>query len=106
MTLTVTVPAPTDPCLSASMVTPTLPPINVPQSYTPTTIAAFGDTTSGSSSPPTCLSRACTSNNPNVVWNNASQLFTVQSLATDVTGISTVILTCSLTSYPAVPAVS
>ena len=84
------------------MTLPTLPALTVDQSYVPTTIPALGDTISAATSPLTCGPRTCSSTSPNVVWNNASQLFTVQSLSTDVIGTSTVTLTCSLTNYPAV----
>ena len=84
------------------MTLPTLPALTVDQLYVPTTIPALGDTISAATSPPTCGARTCSSTSPNVIWNNASQLFTVQSLSTDVVGTSTVTLTCSLTNYPAV----
>ena len=89
------------------MTIPTLPAININQYYASTTIPAFNDTLSGFTNPPTCKARSCTSSHPNVVWDNASQLFTVQTLGTlDVRGIFTVTLTCSLTSFTAVAAAS
>jgi hypothetical protein len=71
-----------------------------------TTILPFKDLLSGTTSPPTCGPRTCSSgNNPNVVWDNANQLFTVSKLPEDVPGTSSsVTLTCSLTSYTAPPA--
>ena len=52
---------------------PNLPPVSIDQTYIATTIPAFGDAVSGSSNPPTCGARTCSSNNhPNVAWNNAS----------------------------------
>jgi hypothetical protein len=59
------------------MAVPNLPDLTIDQAYVATTIAAFGDTISGSSNPPTCFARTCNSNSPNVIWNNASQLFNV-----------------------------
>jgi hypothetical protein len=35
-------------------------------------IPAFSDIVSGSTSPPTCGDRTCTSNHPNVPWDNAN----------------------------------
>jgi hypothetical protein len=88
------------------MVMPTLPPMSIDQFALPTTIPAFKDIFSGTTSPPTCLARTCSSKNPNVVWDNGTQLFTVQSLTTDLEATSTVTMTCSLTTYPTVSAIS
>ena len=96
-----------DPCTSTTITAPTLPPLIIDQSYMPTTIPAFGDTLSGSNNPPTCQARTCSSQiNPNVIWDDASQQFTVQSLPSDVVATTTVTLTCSLTYYSSVPSVS
>jgi hypothetical protein len=89
------------------MTAPTLPSVSINQNYVSTTIVAFGDTISGSTVPPTCLARTCTSSSPNVVWNSAGQLFTVKTLGiSDVLGTSTVTLSCFLASYIAVNAMS
>jgi hypothetical protein len=90
-----------------SMIVPTLPDVAVDQFYVPKTIPAFGDTISGSTNPPICGPRTCTSNDLNVVWDNATQTFTVISRGKlDVAETPTVSLTCSLKDYPAVPGVS
>ena len=82
------------------MTLPTLPSLSISQTYFSTTIPAFEDTYSGSSNPATCGLRTCTSDNPNVVWDNNSQLFTVQTLgASDVVGTYTVTLTCTLNDH-------
>ena len=53
--------------------TPTLPQLNIGQLTPPSFIAAFKDSFSGTSNPPTCGPRTCSSgNNPNVIWNNVS----------------------------------
>ena len=71
------------------------------------TITAFGDSFSGTTNPPICGLRTCSSDNLNVIWDNTSQKFTVKTLgASDVAGTPTVTLTCSLTNYSAVSAVS
>jgi hypothetical protein len=59
------------------MTAPALPNLIIEQTYAQTRIAAFNDITSGSSDPVTCGTRTCTSNNPNVVWDDANQQFTV-----------------------------
>ncbi len=83
------------------MTVPTLPALSISQTYASKTIPAFEDTYSGSSNPPTCGLRSCsTSGSPNVIWDDATQLFTVQTLgASDVVGTYTVTLTCKLASY-------
>ena len=89
------------------MTVPKLPILSISQTYVSSTILAFNDTVSGSSNPPTCGPRTCTSNNPNVPWDDGTQLFTVKTRgALDVAGTYTVILTCSLTNYPKVTGVS
>jgi hypothetical protein len=91
-----------------TMVMPTTLPttLSINQLSQPTTIPAFGDTFSGITNPPTCSARTCSSNSPNVVWYSATQLFTVQSLTTDLAATSTVTMTCSLTDFSTVPAIS
>ena len=86
-----------------SIIVPTLPDVTVDQYYVPKTIPAFGDTISGTTNPPTCGLRTCTSNNLNVVWDYFDQLFTVKTRGEfDVVGTHTVRLTCSLINYPSV----
>ena len=90
-----------------AMTVPTSLSLTIDNTYVSTTIAAFGDTASGTITPLACGLRTCTSNNPNVIWDNATQLFTVKTLgALDVAGIIAVTLTCQLTSYLTVPASS
>ncbi len=85
---------------------PNLSAMSISQLTPPTTIPAFKDTFSGTTDPPTCGPRDCLSNNPNVVWDYATQLFTVQYLTTEFEGTSTVELVCHLTTYPTVPGIS
>ena len=68
----------------------TLSPLTIDPSYVPTTIAPFKDITSGSTNPPTCGDRTCSSDNPHVVWSATTQLFTVSFITGDVAGITTV----------------
>jgi hypothetical protein len=93
-------------CVTGNSITvPTLRDITIDQTYATTTIPAFGDATSGSYVPLACGLRTCTSDNPNVIWDNAHQQFTVQTLgASDVLGTSTVTLNCSLQNYLGVTA--
>ena len=53
------------------MTVPILLDISIDQFYTPTTIAAFGDSFSGLTNPPTCGLRTCSTDNayPNVIWD-------------------------------------
>jgi hypothetical protein len=89
------------------MIMPTLPAsMSIDQFFTPMTIPAFKDSFSGTTDPPTCLARTCSSNSPNVVWDNPTQLFTVQSLNTDLEATTTVTMTCFMTNYPTVSAIS
>ncbi len=89
-----------------------LPALSIDQTYVSTTIPALLDTVTELSRIYTngvtnCGVRTCISNNSNVVWDNASQLFTVKTLgALDVAGVYSVSLTCSLTNYPTVAAQS
>lgn len=88
-----------------AMTVPTSLSLTIDNTYVSTTIAAFGDTASGTITPLACGLRTCTSNNLNVIWDNATQLFTVQTLGGfDVAGIFAVTLTCKLTDYPTVSA--
>ncbi len=84
-------------CFSTEMIAPVLPPLTIDSTYVPTTILAFGDTYSGTTSPPTCGPRVCFSTSPNIVWDNDSQLFTVQATQYDVPGTSYLVtLLCGL----------
>ena len=52
------------------MIVPLLPNVEITQAYTTTFLDAFKDLISGSTSPPACGPRTCsTSGSPNVGWD-------------------------------------
>ena len=51
------------------MIAPSLPALAVTRTYTATYINAYSDNVSGTTSPPTCGPRICTSDHPNVDWD-------------------------------------
>ena len=54
------------------MIAPSLPDLEVTRDYSETYINAYSDNVSGTTSPPTCGIRICTSDHPNVEWNHNS----------------------------------
>ncbi len=78
--------------------------LSIIQTSAAITFPAFGDTTSASSNPPTCGPRTCTSNDFNVIWDYATQLFTLLYSSSNTPNTSRIIqLACSLSNYPSVP---
>ncbi len=71
------------------MIAPSVPNVEITQAYTTTFLDAFKDLISGSTSPPACGPRTCsTSGSPNVGWEYINQRFTIKSLGTeDVVGM-------------------
>ena len=53
-----------------SMIAPSIPDKTVYQTSTTSYIDAFPDYASGTTNPPTCGARTCTSNHQNVPWDN------------------------------------
>jgi hypothetical protein len=54
------------------MIAPTLNAETVTQNYITKFLEAFKDFVSGATNPQTCGTRTCTSNHPNVPWDNTS----------------------------------
>ena len=86
------------------MIIPALPDLTIDENFVSTTILPFKDILSGTTSPPTCGARTCSSNNSKVFWEPDNQLFNIDSLSeSEVAGTSTVTITCSLSDFPSVP---
>ena len=51
------------------MIAPSLPDLEVTRAYIDTYINAYSDNVSGTTNPPTCGARICTSDHPNVLWD-------------------------------------
>ena len=83
-----------------------MPDVTVPQTYTTTYINAFPDDYSLRTNT-NCGIRTCTSDHPNVIWDDPTQKFAIQSLgASDVVGTKTAVLTCSIFDNDQVPEVT
>ncbi len=61
------------------MIAPSLPNLAVTRTYIDTYINAYSDNVSGTTSPPTCGPRICTSDHPNVEWEDVGQIFRVHT---------------------------
>jgi hypothetical protein len=57
------------------MIAPSLPDLVVTRAYIDTYINAYSDNVSGTTDPPTCGARICTSDHPNVLWEKIGQKF-------------------------------
>ena len=69
------------------MIAPSIPAQTVYQTSTTSYIDAFPDYASGTTNPPTCGARTCTSNHPNVLWDNIIQKFEIKTLGSaDIEG--------------------
>ncbi len=82
------------------MIAPILPDLEVTRAYIDTYINAYSDNVSGTTSPPTCGARICTSDHPNVLWEKVGQKFKVSTKGLgDIVGTSIVTLSCKLELY-------
>ena len=57
------------------MIAPSLPNLEVTRAYIDTYINAYSDNVSGTIEPPECGARICTSDHPNVLWEDVGQKF-------------------------------